>query len=62
MLPPKLCGLLSMKNNRILPAMVVLLVAGTVFAISLRVQRKQSTQNSDRVKLEYSNPGFEIGN
>jgi hypothetical protein len=51
-----------MRNKLILLAIVVLLVACTVFAIALRTQRKQSPLNSDRVKLEYSNPDLKSKN
>ena len=51
-----------MRNKLILLTIVVLLVACTIFAIALRTQRNQSPQNSERVKLEYSNPDLKSKN
>lgn len=46
---------MKVRNTFILLAIVALLVGGIVFAVASLPQRKQSPQNSARVKLEYSN-------
>jgi hypothetical protein len=50
------------KKEYILVAVVLLLLGYTVFAIASRTQRKQPTQNGDRLKLEYRNPDLKSDN
>ncbi|MFN2513684.1 MAG: hypothetical protein ABR568_19975 [Pyrinomonadaceae bacterium] len=50
------------KYKYVLVAVVLLLVGCAVFAIASRTQRKQPTQNGDRLKLEYSNPDLKSDN
>ena len=50
------------KNRYIFLAVVLLLVGCTIFAITSRTQRKQPTQNGDKLKLEYSNPDLKSDN